>query len=149
MGKELKEFVEDEIFIEKMNSAFADLRADYELDLDISKEKIKELKSINVDNKNHLSNLVSYSTKSSGTISGLRGTGKTHLFLLARNSINENIDRNKALAIYLNVKRLHLPQEFTQEIFNRVFSLFLYNELSKQLTTIIYDLQDDKFLKKI
>lgn len=149
MGKELKEFVEDEIFIEKMNSAFADLRADYELDLDISKEKINELKSVNVDNKNHLSNLVSYSTKSSGTISGLRGTGKTHLFLLARNSINENIDKNKALTIYLNVKRLHLPQEFTQEIFNRVFSLFLYNELSKQLTTIIYDLQDEKFLKKI
>ena len=40
MGKELKEFVDDEIFIEKMNSAFADLRADYELYLDISKEKI-------------------------------------------------------------------------------------------------------------
>ena len=149
MANELKQFVEDKVFIEKMNSAFATLRADYELDLDTSKEKINELKSVNVDNKNHLSNLVSYSTKSSGTISGLRGTGKTHLFLLARNDINENIDKNKAVAIYLNVKRLHLPQEFTQEIFNRAFSIFLYNELSKQLTTIIYDLQDDTFLKKV
>ncbi|MDK0809594.1 hypothetical protein P5E54_02165 [Clostridium perfringens] len=149
MANELKQFVEDKVFIEKMNSAFAALRADYELDLDTSKEKINELKSVNVDNKNHLSNLVSYSTKSSGTISGLRGTGKTHLFLLARNDINENIDKNKAVAIYLNVKRLHLPQEFTQEIFNRAFSIFLYNELSKQLTTIIYDLQDDTFLKKV
>ncbi|WP_139902850.1 hypothetical protein [Clostridium thermarum] len=148
MRKELKEFVEDADFIERMNKAFADLRADYELDLDESKDKINELKAVHVDNKNHLSNLISYSTKSSGIISGLRGTGKTHLFLLARESINENVSKNKAIVIYLNVKRLHLPQRFNQEEFNRVFSLFLYNELIKQLSGIIHQLQEEIFLKK-
>ncbi|MCB2290417.1 hypothetical protein LGK97_11630 [Clostridium sp. CS001] len=148
MSRELKQFVEDADFIERMNKAFADLRADYELDLDESKEKINELKAVHVDNKNHLSNLISYSTKSSGIVSGLRGTGKTHLFLLSRESINENINKNKAIVIYLNVKRLHLPQEFNQEMFNRIFSLFLYNELTKQLNTIIHQMQDETYLKR-
>lgn len=148
MRKELKEFVEDADFIEKMNKAFADLRADYELDLDESKEKINELKAVHVDNKNHLSNLISYSTKSSGIVSGLRGTGKTHLFLLSRESINENINKNKAIVIYLNVKRLHLPEKFSQEEFNRILSMFLYNELIKQLNIIIYQLQEETYLKR-
>ena len=38
MPYELKELVLDELFVEKINTAFADLRADYELELDESKE---------------------------------------------------------------------------------------------------------------
>ncbi|RWS40121.1 hypothetical protein EKA14_24495 [Bacillus mycoides] len=146
---ELKDFVNDTDFISKMNQAFADLRADYELSLDVTKEKINELTKVHVDNKNYLSNLTALSVKSSGVISGLRGTGKTHLFLLARNNINNNIDKNKTICIYLNVKRLHLPSNYDQEVFNRVFSVFVYDEISKQLMQLLKDLKNDmNFLNK-
>ena len=39
---ELKQLVDDQYFIESMNKAFSDLRADYELTMDTSMEKIKE-----------------------------------------------------------------------------------------------------------
>ncbi len=65
MSKQLKNYANDQSFITNMNSAFADLRAGYELDLDTSKEKINELKMLHVDHKNNLSNLISYSIKSS------------------------------------------------------------------------------------
>ncbi|GLI88060.1 hypothetical protein ACSHUI_10335 [Bacillus subtilis] len=147
---ELKDFVNDTEFINKMNQAFADLRADYELSLDVTKEKIDELTKVHVDNKNYLSNLTALSVKSSGVISGLRGTGKTHLFLLARNNINNNIDKNKTICIYLNVKRLHLPSNCNQEVFNRVFSVFIYDEISKQLMQLLKDIKDDmNFLDKL
>ncbi len=57
---ELKDFVNDPTFIENMNRAFSDLRADYELSMDSTCEKINELKSLHVDVKNHLSDLTSY-----------------------------------------------------------------------------------------
>ena len=46
MSYELKDLVGDEVFVEKINTAFADLRADYELELDESKEQIEKLNSI-------------------------------------------------------------------------------------------------------
>lgn len=48
---ELKQFVNDAEFIENMNRAFSDLRADYELSMDSSYEKIKELQAFHVDVK--------------------------------------------------------------------------------------------------
>ena len=66
MSYELKELVFDEGFVEKINIAFADLRADYELELDESKEQIEKLKAVHIDIGNNLSNLVSYSIVSSG-----------------------------------------------------------------------------------
>lgn len=88
---ELKQLVDDRYFIESMNKAFSDLRADYELTMDTSLEKIKELNQLHVDIKNHLSDLTSLSRKSSGTVCGLRGTGKTHLMLLARHNLNSSL----------------------------------------------------------
>lgn len=146
--KELKEFIKDDRFIEQMNSAFADLRADFELELDAERSKISELKEVHVDIKNCLSNLSSYCCKSSGLVSGLRGTGKTHLMLLARDKVNENFQENKTLCIYINLKRLHLPSNFDQELFNRVFGIFFYNELSKQLISILRSLEADNVLDK-
>ncbi len=108
--------------------------------MDADKEKVSELKAMHVDVKNQLSDLISYSSSSSGVISGLRGTGKTHLMLLARHEINENCFTGKAngvFCVYLNVKRLTMPEKFDQELFNRVFSVFLYNEISKQLINIL------------
>lgn len=46
---ELKDFVNDPTFIENMNRAFSDLRADYELSMDSTCEKINELKSLHVN----------------------------------------------------------------------------------------------------
>lgn len=146
--KELKKFIEDDEFIKAMNYAFADLRADYQLDLDDTKEKIKELEAFHVDIKDHLTDLATIATKSSGLITGLRGTGKTHLFLLARNRILNSINENKTFCIYLNVKRLHVPEKFDQEIFNRVFCVYLYNEISKQLYTYLDSLTEDSLFEK-
>lgn len=149
MSYELKELILDGRFVEKINAAFADLRADYELELDESKEQIGKLKAVHIDIGNNLSNLVSYSTVSSGKISGLRGTGKTHLFLMARNQINNDIFDRKVFAVYLNVKRLHFPKECDQEVFNRVFSVYLYDEVAKQLGLLFRDIYGSSAKDKI
>ncbi len=51
MANTLKDYVNDGSFIEKMNRAFSDLRADYELSMDADKEKVSELKTMHVDVK--------------------------------------------------------------------------------------------------
>lgn len=149
--KELKKFIEDSDFIGAMNIAFADLRADYELDLDVRKEKINELEKIHVDLNGNLADLASISTRSSGLVTGLRGTGKTHLFLLARHKILSSINENKTFCVYLNAKRIHVPERFDQEIFNRIFCIFLYSELSKQILSFLETLTEEgiwaKFLQ--
>ncbi|WP_312643971.1 hypothetical protein [Hydrogenoanaerobacterium sp.] len=148
----LKEFVNDDDFIEKMNRAFSDLRADYELSMDADEEKILELKETHVDVKNQLSDLIAYSTTASGIVSGLRGTGKTHILLLARQAINENFYNNKAervLCIYLNIKRLNFPTAIDQEIFNRIFSIFMYDEMSKQLKLVLSQLENPDLLSRL
>lgn len=147
--KELKEYIEDENFVELMNRAFTDLRADYELDLDYNFSKIEELTKIHVDVKGNLSNLVSASKNSSGLVTGLRGTGKTHLFLLAKHLLNSNLERDKTFCIYLNLKRLHLPDKFDNEIFTRVFFIFFYSELKKQLVQLLKSLSGESFFDKI
>lgn len=147
----LKDYIEDQTFINKMDLAFADLRADYELSLDVDNKKITELIETHVDVKNQLSNLSTFSLSSSGVISGLRGTGKTHLMFLARHRINENCftgDNHRVFCVYLNVKRFSLPEKFDQEIFNRAFSVFLYNELSKQLTSLVEQLKNQTICQK-
>ena len=148
---ELKDFVNDPTFIENMNRAFSDLRADYELSMDSTCEKINELKSLHVDVKNHLSDLTSWSRNSSGVISGLRGTGKTHLFMLARSALNSTLwdtENSHNLCIYLNLKRLCLPEQFDSDLFNRIFSVFIYDEVSKQLLQILSGLSEENKLKQ-
>lgn len=151
-GIELKQLIDDESFIVNMNKAFADLRADYELAMDTDRAKIEELKELHVDVKNQLSDLALLSRKSSGTICGLRGTGKTHLLLLARDAINSTLWRSEQennLCIYLNMKRLCLPKEYDEEVFNRVFSIFIYEELAEQLLIILNDLREQSFFERL
>ena len=147
----LKEYIENADFIRKMDAAFSDLRADYELSMDTDNKKVEELLATHVDVKNQLSNLSTYSLSSSGVVSGLRGTGKTHLLLLARHRINENCfkgNTHRVFCVYINIKRLSLPEEFTQETFNRVFSIFLYNEIFKQLTVVLEQLKDQSLFER-
>lgn len=149
---ELKQLVDDQYFIDSMNKAFSDLRADYELTMDTSEKKIRELNQLHVDIKNHLSDLTSLSRKSSGTVCGLRGTGKTHLMLLARHKLNStlwNSDRDNNLCIYLNMKRLCLPDNCDNDTFNRVFSIFIYEEISTQLLMVLRAMQRKTFLEKV
>ena len=149
---ELKQFVNDETFISRMNFAFSDLRADYELTMDTNREKIEELIALHVDIKNQLSDLVSLSRNSSGTVVGLRGTGKTHLLLLSRNKLNTTLWNSKKennLCVYLNLKRLCLPPNFDQDLFNRVFSVFIYDELANQLMLLLNSLDNRNFLDKL
>ena len=149
---ELKQLVDDQYFIDSMNKAFSDLRADYELTMDTSMEKIQELSQLHVDIKNHLSDLTSLSRKSSGTVCGLRGTGKTHLMLLARHNLNSTLwdcDKDNNLCIYLNMKRLCLPDNCDDDMFNRIFSIFIYEEISTQLMIILKMMQKKSFLEKI
>lgn len=149
---ELKQLVDDKYFIDSMNKAFSDLRADYELTMDTSLEKIEELNQLHVDVKNHLSDLTSLSRKSSGTICGLRGTGKTHLMLLARHNLNSNLwksEKDNNLCIYLNMKRLCVPDNCDDDTFNRVFSIFIYDEISTQLLIILKAMQGKSLLEKV
>lgn len=149
---ELKQLVNDQGFISNMNKAFSDLRADYELTMDTSFEKIKELEQLHVDIKNHLSDMTSLSRKSSGTVCGLRGTGKTHLMLLARHHLNSGLwksDVDNNLCIYLNMKRLCLPDNCDDDTFNRIFSIFIYEEISAQLLIILKTIQKKSVIEKI
>lgn len=152
MSTELKELIDDANVEDLMNTAFSDLRADYELSIDASAKKIEELEQTNVDVDNHLQNLISYSKNSSGIISGLRGTGKTHLFLLARSSINKkffNDPKSGMFCVYLNAKRITIPKADNQtEVFNRVFSMFIYDEFAVQLKTLLSDLRDKTLAEK-
>lgn len=133
----LKEIIKVEERYQKLLKSFGNLRADTEVTLDSSKQKLKSLKDIYVDIDGRLDNLTSTSTVSSGVVSGLRGTGKTHLFLLAKNEINKNIIEGKAICVYINLKRFDFPSSADKEILNRAFSLFLYSEVSAQLLNII------------
>ena len=149
---ELKQFVEDEVFIEKMNKAFLDLRADYELTMDSSQEKIDELLELHVDVNNQLSDLTSWSRRSSGTICGLRGTGKTHLMLLARHKLNDTLwatERDNNMCIYINMKRLNLPSDFSVDLFNRIFSTFIYEEIVSQLMIVLKKLKNKNVFQKV
>ncbi len=149
---ELKQFVNDDDFIQNMNIAFSDLRADYELTMDSSDTKIAELTALHVDIKNHLSDLTAFSRNSSGTISGLRGTGKTHLLLLARNNINSSLwkdAKSNNLCIYLNMKRICIPETFSQDLYNRIFSVYIYNELAKQLLQILLTFVKDTVINRL
>lgn len=149
---ELKELVESTEMTERMNEAFSDLRADFELSISASAEKIKELRETNVDIDNHLQNLISYSTKSSGVVSGLRGTGKTHLMLLARSAINEkflNDSTYGTFCVYINAKKFTMPNYGNAgEIFDRAFSVFIYDELALQLKSLLEEIKKGTALEK-
>ena len=149
---ELKELVESPEMTERMDRAFSDLRADFELSINASAEKIEELRETNVDVDNHLQNLISFSTNSSGIVSGLRGTGKTHLMLLARSIINEKFINDPScgtFCVYLNAKRFTLPTHSNgAEVFDRAFSVFIYDELALQLKVLLEKLKEGTILEK-
>lgn len=145
----LRDIVKDPELVKKITKSFSDLRADFDLSLDASAEKIIELAETHVDIKDNLNKLISHTGSSSGVLQGLRGTGKTHLFLLARHKINQQVFESGHLAIYLNSKKLSLPENTSQEIFNRVFSSFLVTGIIEHLQKILSSASEQSYWQKI
>ncbi|BBP77537.1 hypothetical protein PHLH7_36410 [Pseudomonas sp. Ost2] len=145
----LRDIVKDPELVKKITQSFSDLRADFDLGLEASAEKIIELAETHVDIKDNLNKLISHTGSSSGVLQGLRGTGKTHLLLLARHKINQDILKNGHFAIYLNSKKLTTPENCTQEIFNRLFSSFLLTSIIEHLQKILVNASKKGFWDKI
>lgn len=131
--KYLRDLVADDGFVKRLSLAFSDLRADFELDLETSKEKVEELLALHVATKDHLDHLATISRNSSGVILGLRGTGKTHLMLLSRHRINSSIFEEKNFCVYVNLKRLDVPSGVSEDSFKRMLAAFICESLVSQL----------------
>ncbi|MBY6110508.1 hypothetical protein KUV74_08890 [Halomonas sp. DP1Y21-3] len=130
----LKTIVENPESAEKLNAAFADLRADFELDLETSKENIDNLIRLHVNTKNNLDSLASSSKLSSGVLEGLRGTGKTHLMLLSRHKINKKLFEERNFCVYINLKRFSTTESPNEDVFNRSFALFVIENIINQIS---------------
>lgn len=147
--KTLKDIVADEKLVEKLNHAFSDLRADFELDLDTSKDNIEKLLKTHVNVKENLELLTSISKSSSGVLQGLRGTGKTHLMLLARHNINKNIIESKNFCVYINLKRFSTIEDPSADIFNRSFAANIFSNIIDQLTIEIESKEKSGWLTRL
>ena len=138
--EKLNDLVSNSTFVDQMNTAFSSTRSDFKITKANEDKEIEKLSKLHVDVNGDLSSLVSKAVVSSGAISGLRGTGKTHLFLLARNEINKKIETNRTLCIYLNLKELSSNSCDDEEMINRKFSVNLYKEIANHIESM--------FLKK-
>ncbi|WP_073339565.1 hypothetical protein [Clostridium grantii] len=147
--KKLRDYSNNKNFIENIRTAFTTLKDDVSLELNTSRQAIKELKELHVDNNNYLSKLIQNSKKSSGIIYGERGTGKTHLFLLANEEINSKISEHKVLSIYLNLKEISFPKETDTELFNRIYSIHIYEQIYSQLIRLLRDKEASNLLEQI
>ncbi|MCA1035676.1 hypothetical protein LCL90_13635 [Bacillus infantis] len=145
----LSDFVSDNNFITKIKGAFTNLKDDINLEAYNSRQKIKDLLDLHVDNNQFLNSLIEKSKDSSGIISGERGTGKTHLLLLANDNLNSSIQDNKILSIYINLKNISFPENVDQELFNRIFSIHIYEQLQFQILRLLRSFNSDNFIEEI
>ncbi|PJO44420.1 P-loop NTPase fold protein [Lysinibacillus xylanilyticus] len=145
----LSDFVSDNNFITKIKGAFTNLKDDINFEAYNSRQKIKDLLDLHVDNNQFLNSLIEKSKDSSGIISGERGTGKTHLLLLANDNLNSTLKDNKTLSIYINLKNISFPEKVDEELFNRIFSIHIYEQLQFQILRLLRNLDSDTFLEEI
>lgn len=135
--RKLRELASDSQKVKKITAALSELRADFELDVDTSKEQISKLRKSHINVRDRLENLINVSRVSSGAITGLRGTGKTHLMLLARDRINKDFLDTGNLAIYINAKRISIPDSANHEIITRLFATSIFESIIEQLNDFI------------
>jgi len=145
----LDDFIQVQDFDTLIKRAFTDLKDDINFESYNSKSQIENLKELHVDNNQYLSNLIEKSRHSSGVIYGERGTGKTHLFLLANDSLNSNLPKDRNLSIYINLKNISFPENTGQELFNRIFSAHLYEQIQFQILRLLKDIDSSSFLDKL
>ncbi|USK75918.1 hypothetical protein [Peribacillus frigoritolerans] len=123
-----------DVFIDKMDKVFASLRADFDVaSAQFSKKKIEELNKVHVDATKKVSTLAVQAQESNGFIKGLRGTGKSHLLLLARDKINTG---SKHICIYINLQE-HLNIGGSVVVQERFYVWALLKQLKRQLMYII------------
>ncbi|MBO0447411.1 hypothetical protein JZO78_13830 [Enterococcus ureilyticus] len=131
MEKKLNNLIKESDFIDKMHESFVMTNSDTDIIDTGTMENLKKLDELYVDINGHLESLVKKSMRSSGVVSGLRGTGKTHLLLLARERINHTSEKN--FCFYINLKQLNFPENLDLDATNKIFSIKIYEEISKQL----------------
>lgn len=142
----LENIKKDDSFIINMDSVFRDLRADFDVSsLIYAKNKIKELSQIHIDSSGDVATLATLSVASNGVISGLRGTGKSHLLLLARNEINS---RKSSFCVYLNLKE-HFNIGGTPILDERFYVWVILLQIKNQLKLLSDNNEVQKKLKFI
>ncbi|WP_242750521.1 hypothetical protein [Bacillus sp. A1(2020)] len=134
---QLADFINDSTFISSIKTAFTNLKDDINFEDHNSKKIISDLQDLHVDNNQFLNTLIEKSKNSSGIINGERGTGKTHLLLLSNDKLNSSINNHKTLSIYINLKNISFPQSVNSEIFNRIFSIHLYEQIQFQIIRLL------------
>lgn len=145
----LSDLIHEPDFDILIKRAFTDLKDDVNFENHNSKQQILDLKELHVDNNQYLENLTEKSRNSSGIIYGERGTGKTHLFLLANDNLNSNLIEDKNLSIYINLKNISFPENTNQELFNRIFSIHLYEQIQFQILRLLKSYNSDNFIEKL
>lgn len=131
----------EENFINNMDSVFRDLRADFDVSsLSYAKNKIKELQKVNVDSSGDVATIATLSVASNGVISGLRGTGKSHLLLLSRNEINI---KKKSICVYINLKE-HFNIGGTPLLDERFYVWVILTQTKNQLSLLNSEIGEDK-----
>lgn len=128
-------------FREKMDIVFEDLRADFDVaTLYKSKERIEKLKAINFDVTKDIETIANKAIITNGLISGSRGTGKSHLMLLARETINSN---KKSFCVYISLKEHNIIENLNISA-ERYYLWVILRELKKQLDTLFINDEENK-----
>jgi hypothetical protein len=128
-------------FIEKMDKVFASLRADFDVaSSQLSRKKIEALKKMHVDVTGKVGTLSIQARESNGLIKGLRGTGKSHLMLIARDEINSS---KKHICIYVNLQE-HLNVGGSVVVQERFYVWALLKQLKKQLMYVIGEANNEE-----
>jgi hypothetical protein len=128
-------------FIEKMDKVFASLRADFDVaSSQLSRKKIEALKKMHVDVTGKVTTLSTLARESNGLIKGLRGAGKSHLMLIARDEINSS---KKHICIYVNLQE-HLNVGGSVVVQERFYVWALLKQLKKQLMYIVGEAENEE-----
>ncbi|MFN0312448.1 hypothetical protein [Kurthia sp. ISK08] len=146
---QLDAFINDSNFIKEIKDAFTNLKDDINFEDHNSKTIISNLQDLHVDNNQFLNTLIEKSKNSSGIIYGERGTGKTHLLLLANDNLNSSIKEHKTLSIYINLKNISFPENTNSELFNRIFSIYLYEQIQFQILRLIKNIEADNIFEEL
>lgn len=146
---QLADFINDSKFMAEIKTAFTNLKDDINFDDHNSKKIISDLQDLHVDNNQFLNTLIEKSKNSSGIINGERGTGKTHLLLLSNDKLNSTINKHKTLSIYINLKNISFPESTNLELFNRIFSIHLYEQIQFQIIRLLKNLESDNFFEEL
>lgn len=132
-------------FIENMDIVLRDLRADFDVaTAEHSKKKIAELKKVHVDVTGFVSSLAVKAVGSNGFVNGLRGTGKSHLMLIARDKINSN---RKSFCVYVNLKEQFKFGDHTA-VNERFYVWAILKQLKRQISSLVDNSPGENLFQK-